>query len=953
MKIIRIMSALLCFCVLLSATAFPISAENKDEKDIVSTLADQSSYSQYINNLPSDKYADKEIVISADTFKSTDSPNVAAQDFVGKSAVVVNNAGGNIVWDFYCDKSALYAVNFVYYPIVNKGLDVEVGIMLDGEYCYDEMQTFFLPRVFMDSAPIKQDSNGNDYNSEQIEVGQWLDCYFNAADGSYDDPMLLYVTQGVHTFTLVSKQEPFALAEIKLCPVQTAPDYAEYLSAYKSNSDDKWSKTIEAETTYRKSDRSLLAQSDRGSIYTSPFSYKVQRLNCIGGEKWHTGGEWIEWELNVPEDGYYHINFRYSQSYTQGFPANRRLYINGKVPFKQADNLQFDFCNGWDFYTPSVDGKEALFFLQKGSNILRLEVTLGEVAEIARVLEDIVLRLNDYYRRIIMITGSTPDSYRDYNLESEITGMMDDFKSISKSLKENYDYIRKLTDKKGNSGNILKVLSYQLDDMLADPASIPFRMDSFSSNIGSLSSWALDIKSQALDLDYIYVSSAATEGKPKYKENVFEAVKREVLFFAYSFVIDYNSFDSADNSESISVWSNTGRDQLSIIRRMIDDMFTPQENIAVSLKLTNANAMQAFLSGNAPDVMINVDRGQPVNLALRGALYDVSGFDDYADAITAFSDTAAVPYELNGGVYALPETERFYMMFMRNDILAELGIKTPETWEQFYEAIQIIQLEGMRVGVPYTGVDSSTAVDSGIGGKNLFSAFLLQKGGSFYSEDLTKTALDSKEAIWAFEEWTALYTEYDLDLSYNFFNRFRTGEMPLAIALYNEYNQLRAAAPEIYGTWSMVPIPATVKADGTLDRSQGGTGTACVITSVTKHAEAAWKFIKWWTGADAQTRYASDLEAAMGVAARHPTANLTALSNIQWTQDEYSALSRQIESVIEIPVAAGSYYLNRGVDNAFRETVYDGRNAKEALSVWNREITDEITRKREEFFDEE
>ena len=59
----------------------------------------------------------------------------------------------------------------------------------------------------------------------------------------------------------------------------------------------------------------------------------------------------------------------------------------------------------------------------------------------------------------------------------------------------------------------------------------------------------------------------------------------------------------------------------------------------------------------------------------------------------------------------------------------------------------------------------------------------------------------------------------------------------------------------------------------------------------------------------------------------------------------------QSEHVVQIPVIAGSYYLTRGIDNAFRETVYDGRNAKESLIVWNREIADEVLRKREEFFD--
>lgn len=958
MKLTRILSCLSALALAISAVAVPAAENTAAAAQADSGLPSTSpgiNYADYLTASPKTANGGEEIeIVAADGYQPSADGKVTAGVIDDENALILNPSGGSVTWSFLCNQAGFYQVEFIYYPLENKTLDIEVSLELDGVIPYEEAQSFFLPRIWQDSEPIRQDAYGNDYNAQQQEVRTWLNTWFYAANGNYDEPMQLFLSAGMHSLTLLSEQEPFALSVIRLVPKSEPVSYQEYLSMHEQNhTAPGWSQLFEAEETYRKSDKSLLAQTDRSSIYTTPFSYTNQRLNMIGGENWNGSGEWIEWEITVPQDGFYRINFRYSQSYTQGLPVNRRLTVNGEVPFAEAENLQFQYSPDWDLFVLRDDGEEMLFWLQAGSNILRLEVTLGEVASIAAELQTIIRRLNDYYRRIIMITGSSPDVYRDYNIEAEIPDLLSAFREISEQLKNCRQYIDTLTAGKGDSGNILTVLSYQLDDMIKDPASIPFRMDSFNSNIGSLSSWSLDIKNQSLDLDSIYVSSCDVIEKPKAHENFFQSFKRELLYFLYSFVLDYNSFEAVGMKDSISVWINTGRDQTSIIRRMIDDLFAPQENIAVSLKLTSANAMQAFLSGNAPDIMLNVERGQPVNLALRGALYDLTRFPDYEQVIAQFSDTAAVPYTVEDRVYALPETEKFYMMFVREDILAEYGIIAPETWEEFYEAVQIIQLNGMRVGVPYTGVDSSTAVDSGIGGKNLLSAFLLQRGGSFYTADLKATALESPIAVAAFEEWTDLYTKYDLDLSYNFFNRFRSGEMPLAIALYSEYNQLRAAAPEIYGSWRMLPIPGTRQADGVINRSQGGTGTACVITSTTDHAESAWQFIKWWTGAEAQVRYASDLEASMGVSARLATANLEALSEIQWTSAEYEALAEQMKFVVEIPVAAGSYYLTRGIDNAFRETVYDGRNAKEALSVWNREIVDEMTRKREEFFHEE
>ena len=34
--------------------------------------------------------------------------------------------------------------------------------------------------------------------------------------------------------------------------------------------------------------------------------------------------------------------------------------------------------------------------------------------------------------------------------------------------------------------------------------------------------------------------------------------------------------------------------------------------------------------------------------------------------------------------YGLPETQSFNMMFVRNDILADLGIEIPKTWDELY-----------------------------------------------------------------------------------------------------------------------------------------------------------------------------------------------------------------------------------------------------------------------------
>ena len=122
-----------------------------------------------------------------------------------------------------------------------------------------------------------------------------------------------------------------------------------------------------------------------------------------------------------------------------------------------------------------------------------------------------------------------------------------------------------------------------------------------------------------------------------------------------------------------------------------------------------------------------------------------------------------------------------------------------------------------------------------------------------------------------------------------------------------------------------------------------------MILSSTQKLETAWDFLKWYCSAEAQTRYARDVEAQMGVLARVPVANSEALSGLAWTKEQFASINEQRGYVQEVPEALGGYYLIRGLDNAFREVVYEGKNPQEALRLYDKQVNGEIHRKRKEF----
>jgi ABC-type glycerol-3-phosphate transport system substrate-binding protein len=868
-------------------------------------------------------------------------------EYKGKNSVASfteENARGS--WSFDIEQDNQYNINLGYFTLPGKGKPIEIKVAIDDKPILD-LGSCYLNRVYKNSVNnFELDKNGNQIAPRQIEVNSWYDRILVDPEDVSNTFLKIKLTKGIHKISIVSVDQNFLLSEINFIPVKELTTYKEYIGD-KDVVDGKEQIILEGEKADLKSEPILRPLSDRTSPKTSPYNTSKIRMNFIGGSYWQNPGQWLEWDVNVPRTGFYSLQIRYQQSYINGFKVYRRLYIDGQIPFKEADAIGFPFTSDWDLFTLGGIDKPMNIYLQQGLHKLRLEVVGGEISNVIPTLDKTVYDLNIMYRKIIMVTSLQPDKYRDYNLETEIPGLIASLKKSSAFIKATKEQIIGLS-RSNSTTAVFDTITRQLDNMCENPETIPMRINEFKNNISSLSAWILDLRNQPIDLDYIVLSQP---GAPKVDASVsvFEQFSHEFLSFFYSFIEDYNSFGAETESNTVDLWIGTGRDQAQILRTMTNDMFTAETGINVNIKLVSASMVEAFLSGKSPDIAIMTGRGLPVNLAIRGALLDYTQFPDFDSIKKSFMPGAFIPYEISGGCYGIPDSQIFYMMFYRKDILDEINIKPPATWDEFFSAIPKIQRYNMDIGIPYTSIDSFGAVDAGMGVRNIFPALLFQNGGKMYKSNFKETDLATIESLDAFNLWTSFYKDYGLPVSYDFYSRFRVGEMPLAISTYNEYGRLVTGAPEIRGLWEMVPIPGTMKKDKKIDISQAGAGTASVILSNTNHKEEAWKFIKWWTGDAAQTRYAYDIEAQMGITARYMPSNINAFNAMPWNSKENANLAKQWQSVKEIPEIPGGYYLLRGLDNAFTETVYENGNPKEVLSIWDKQINEEILRKRKEF----
>lgn len=108
-------------------------------------------------------------------------------------------------------------------------------------------------------------------------------------------------------------------------------------------------------------------------------------MNAIGGINWKLPGEWIEWEIDVPEDGLYQLALKVKQDQLRGIYATRSLTINGEVPFKEMKRIRFNYSPAWQTQVLGAgEDQPYQFHLEKGKHRIRMTVTLGDIAQLAR-----------------------------------------------------------------------------------------------------------------------------------------------------------------------------------------------------------------------------------------------------------------------------------------------------------------------------------------------------------------------------------------------------------------------------------------------------------------------------------------------------------------------------------------------------------------------------------------
>ncbi len=931
-------------------------------REILNTIG----YDEYIAKHASVPTSNGEVVINASEYASD--KTTAAVEIYNNYAGSTGDSlylpeSGSVVWEFEVPETAKYGIAVEYYPIEAKAAPIERILLVDGKVPFSEARSLEFHKVWSfaykeageDSKrtgysaekydwAFATDAGGNELRPEAIQTPEWRTVTITDSTGYHNGSLEFCFEAGKHTITLEAVREPMVVKSITLFPVEKLPTYAEVKADYDAKgyapATGAASVRIDAEFPSATSDQSVYPTNDRTSAINNPQDPSAQILNVIGDQDiFSTVGQWARYEFEVEKDGLYIIAARYKQADLAGMFTSRVIKINGEVPFEEAYNARFDYSKEWQC-TALGDGKNTFEFYFEAGKVYTVElcVGLGELNEVLNVISDSLTSINNDYLEILKLTGAEPDQYRDYKFNKFIPETVTDLAIQYYTLSDVSKRLEELCGSKGSHVATLDKVAVLLKTMSSDQDKIAANLNNLKSYIGTLGTWLNTSKKQPITLDYLMVQSA-DEALPKAKASGWESLVFEIRAFIASFFTDYSSIGATDSTtdieEEIEVWIATGRDQAQILRTLCDSYFTPQSNIGVNVKLVAAGTiLPSVLAGAGPDVYVGLSSADTINYAIRSAVLPVTDFEGFEEISQEFTAASMVPISLYGETYGLPEQLSFPMMFYRKDVLADLGIEIPKTWDDVLAAVTVLQANNMEIGLS----------------NGFYNMFLYQMGGNLWADEGMRIGLDTNEALNAFEYFCNFFTMYSFPYTFDAANRFRTGEMPIVFSDYVAlYNQLTVFATEIDGLWEFVPMPGVVQADGSINNQSVATVTAVVMMNGVDNAEASWEFMKWQAGSEAQSKYANDLIATIGPAAKFNTANIKALAEMPWTTSEYQNLISQFNSLTTIENYPGSYIIARYTNFAFLDAYNEGADPADSLLSYINIINKEITRKRQEF----
>lgn len=842
-------------------------------------------------------------------------------------------------------EDGLYYLGFRYYSYDESILPISLGLQVDGNYPFYECRTMKLQTTWKLNEKPSRDRYDNEVVTVPQKVYQWESEYLMDSGYRHSDPLKMELKKGKHTLNIDVKEGNFLMGNLVL-EAPSAPQA--YTGSEKADGAELI--TIQGERYQTTNDSSIHGVAEYDTS-VDPYEVKDTVLNTLDSDSFNTAGQRVTYSFEVKKEGNYNIAANYRQSEKTDFPVFVDVAIDGVIPNEAFRSYAMPYSTNYSRNTMTdADGNNLTVHLTPGQHTISYTISMDPICYVMEQLDTIMSDVNDLALEITKVAGTNADKYRDLQLSRYIPGIEDTLFGYADKLAELEQSAVKWSDSDKNVAVMSPMLiaAGQLRSLGENPDEIPYRVAELSTSMNSVNHYlaqAIDNLIEnglAIDRIYIYQDDADVPEGPGFFKSCMMNIQRFVASYT-----DQAYSASNTNREHLQVWVNRSSQYVQIMQKMIDEKFTPKTNIDVDISIMpdQYKLVLANSSGNAPDVATGINYTIPYELAIRGALVDMTQYDDFKQSANNFYPGFFLTGTIGDEVYSMPETMNFWVLFYRTDVMEKLGIAVPETLTDVIDMLPTLQMRGLNFYYPTAGMLLMRNFHG-------TTPLLVQNGGSLYNPTANEgTALGSQSTVNGFTQLTDLFTVYNLPVNVdNFYQHFRNGDMPIGIADYATYNMLTNAAPELASSWEIALAPGTKKEDGTIDRSVCGCAESSVIfKSDPEREKKAWEFIKWWSSNEIQAEFGQTIQITYGDEYIWPTANMNAMAQLPIESNSKKVIQETAKNVVDVPRVPGTYLLEREVSNAFNDITVNGSSLQTRVDKAVKSVNHEFDRKLEEF----
>lgn len=762
------------------------------------------------------------------------------------------------------------------------------------------------------------------------------------------DPLVFNFITGVNQIVITKTRGSLYLGNIRLLAVTTLPTYENYRSSQPSAPVmDNTLISLEAEDYYSKSSPEIRLESI-ASPSASPYASSQNKLNVITETYFKDAGQQLNYVFNIETTGFYELTIKY-RLVADNKISYLAIAIDNQIPFEELQNYGLSTTSSFRNHTLGNGESPYQFYLASGLHTLTLEVNTSKIASMYREMQTMINDIGDMQLEIMRLTSGNTDLLREWSITKFIPDAvirLENWLAQSEDLLARARLHTTATDQ-GNNDLTRRLVSIvnKFETLVDDPDKLPQRMNLFSegsnSIVADLAIGLVEAQDQGVTLDQLFIHG----------QNTFLPSANVGFFKEYIATLEKIGQSTniteleATEEQVVDIWVYRSRYIMNVMQQYVDQHYTSPDGTQIRLAIlpNEGKIILANAAGTQPDAVVGVSGWNPYDLALRGALAPLDEMDGFANVVSEYAPGALLHQMLDGHVYGIPETQDFYVTYYRKDIMEDLGLDVPQTYQDIIEILPTLQAYGMNYYLPLSAATALKPI-------NATAPFIYQNNGDLFTPDAFGTGIDTPEALAGIQLMTDLYTTYGLPLQVpNFYDEFRSGTLPIGVGSFNDYLKFAFASPELANKWDITLAPGVRQSNGEIKRVYAGTAQSVAIFEKSEKKEEAWDFLTWWLSAETQEGFMFALQNTYGDEYIWNTANLQAVRALPIKEAHQDVIFDQWTYLYEVPKIPGGFAIERGISDIWNKVVLEGANLRTSVDSMVLTVNREIRRKFAEF----